>query len=374
MLLSLHRRKRLDGPVLVVLPTSLLGNWANELRRWAPGLKVSKYHGDSREALRRTNANLPVKKPNFDVLLCPYQIFEKTSQSAKIDRGFVGKWSYHVLILDEAHCLKDVESNRFKKIAELQAQWKLLLTGTVFQNTLKELISVIYFIQPRARFNENQTLQLLDHFTDVEDLDDDERRTRIQQIKAVLTPYILRRLKGDVVKELPPKTEATERVPLEGKQLALYSSAIDDCKALKAKPNWVNNKLAHIFSRLRKIANHPLLVRDVYTEDQLHSIAPLLTAEGAFGNEATVEKAFEELTTMSDHEIGKFCREYDLPAEHLLQPEQVLDSAKFRLLQQLLPQFRNEGHRVLIFSQWTVRLHPFPPPPLVPTPPRANGH
>ena len=142
MLLSLHRRKRLDGPVLVVLPTSLLGNWANELGKWAPELKVSKYHGDSRDALRRASANRPVKKPGFDVLLCPYQIFEKTSQSAKIDRGFVGKWSYHALILDEAHCLKDVESNRFKKIAELQARWKLLLTGTVFQNTLKELISV----------------------------------------------------------------------------------------------------------------------------------------------------------------------------------------------------------------------------------------
>ena len=207
----------------------------------------------------------------------------------------------------------------------------------------------------------------------MEDLDDYERRTRIQQIKAVLTPYILRRLKAEVVKELPPKTEATERVALEGKQLALYSSAIDDCKALKAKPNWVNNKLAHIFSRLRKIANHPLLVRDWYTEDQLHSIAPLLTAEGAFGSEATVKQAFEELTTMSDHEIGKFCREYDLPAEHLLPPERVLDSAKFHLLRRLLPQFRREGHRVLIFSQWTVRLHPSPP--LVRTPlPRANGH
>lgn len=179
---------------------------------------------------------------------------------------------------------------------------------------------------------------------------------RLDLLQEIMRPLFLRRVKADVMQELPTKTESVELLVLNETQKKLYDSAIEHARDLREAHGWANNTLASVFSRMRRCANHALLVRSFYTDERLKKIAPVLTAQGAFGDSATVEKAEEALQTMSDHEIFTFCREYDGLHDHVLPPGAFLWSNKCEYLNKKLPQLQSGGHRVLIFSQWKIIL------------------
>jgi len=344
------QRQGVPGPHVVILPNSLLDNWLGEFRKWAPSIKVVKFHGEDRAQIRRSS-----KKTAFDVILAPLKLFDANGDNAARDRSFLRKIQFTSMILDEGHCIKDIASNRFRRLTALSMRWKLLLTGTIFQNRVKELISLLMFILPHSESLSLQCDVVMEHFTEIEKLDGHEKQKRLDLLQDIMQPLFLRRVKADVMQELPTKTESVELLALNEIQKKLYDSAIEHARDLREAHGWANNTLASVFSRMRRCANHALLVRSSYTDERLKKIAPVLTAKGAFGDSATVKKAEEALQTMSDHEIFTFCREYDLH-DHVLPPQAFLWSNKCEYLHKKLPELQSGGHRVLIFSQWKIIL------------------
>merc|ERR1719427_1666727 len=177
-----------------------------------------------------------------------------------------------------------------------------------------------------------------------------------------MKPFFLRRLKADVLTDLPAKIATVERVPMSTQQAELYFQLVADYKARAAKIAETGQSASGADSaigmlmNLRKTANHPLLIRDQYDDHKLGVIARLLKTRDSGHKEAVESYIIEDLQTMSDFDIHKTCETYRC-IEHLALGNHLLcDSGKFQLLDDLLPEMRGRGDRVLIFSQFTMLL------------------
>ncbi|MDP3671519.1 MAG: DEAD/DEAH box helicase [Telluria sp.] len=196
---------RLSAPALVVAPTSLMGNWQAEAARFAPGLRVLLLHGSER--LQRFD-----QIGQHDLVLTTYALLPR-------DEAQLREHRYHLLILDESQYIKNSRSKAAQTAALLPAQHRLCLTGTPLQNHLGELWAQFHFLMPgllgdEKRFN-------ADFRKPIEKLGDDSRSAfLVRRIK----PFLLRRTKDAVAKELPAKTEMVREVELSGLQRDLYET------------------------------------------------------------------------------------------------------------------------------------------------------
>ncbi|XP_020598947.1 protein CHROMATIN REMODELING 19 [Phalaenopsis equestris] len=354
------------GPHLIVCPASVLENWERELKRWCPSFSVILFHGAgraiySKELSSMGKAGLP---PPFNVLLSCYSLFERRSSQQKDDRKVLKRWQWSCIILDEAHVMKDKSSYRWKNLMSVAkgARQRLMLTGTPLQNDLHELWSLLEFMMP-------------DIFTtgdiDLKKLLNVEDTSLIPRIKSILGPFILRRVKSDVMQQLVPKIQHVEYVVMGKEQSAAYNDAINDYRATSESrtvkssfrmPNDVccpfsSRQISNYFMQFRKIANHPLLVRRIYRDEDVVRIAKVLYPKGVFGFECTLERAIQEINGYNDFSIHKLLLlNCDWGAKDILTNEHVLGSAKCQVLAELLPRLSIGGHRVLIFSQWTTML------------------
>ncbi|HEV8246836.1 MAG TPA: DEAD/DEAH box helicase, partial [Polyangiaceae bacterium] len=196
---------RADRPSLIVAPTSLLGNWRREIERFAPGLSVCVWHGGERTRKQR-------EAQTSDVLLTSYGLLIR-------DLERLQAIELHYLILDEAQAIKNGRSQANRAAHLLPARHRLCLSGTPVENNLDELFSLFDFVMPgflgsRQRFRDKFRIPI-------------ERgggRDELEALRRVTGPFILRRLKEDVARELPPKTEIVKPVELEGDQRELYES------------------------------------------------------------------------------------------------------------------------------------------------------
>lgn len=354
------------GPHLIVCPASVLENWERELKRWCPSFSVILFHGAgravySKELSSMGKAGLP---PPFNVLLSCYSLFERRSSQQKDDRKVLKRWQWSCIILDEAHVMKDKNSYRWKNLMSVAkgARQRLMLTGTPLQNDLHELWSFLEFMMPDIFTSEDIDLKKL---LNVEDTD------LIPRIKSILGPFILRRLKSDVMQQLVPKIQHVEYVVMGKEQSAVYNDAINDYRAASESRTMKSSvrtptdvcglfptrQISNYFMQFRKIANHPLLVRRIYGDKDAARIAKILYQKGVFGFECTLERAIQEINGYNDFSIHRLLLLYgDSGAKDVLANEHVLGSAKCQALAELLPRLRIEGHRVLIFSQWTAML------------------
>jgi SNF2 family DNA or RNA helicase len=196
---------RLQEPAMVVAPTSLVGNWQRELAKFAPSLRVVAFHGPHRHSLED-------ELKRADVILTSYPILVR-------DQERLAARSYHLLILDEAHTIKNRRSQAHKAVQAIEASNRLCLTGTPVENHLGELWSLFDFLNPGLLGDEQRFKQW--YRMPIEKGGDEERLSALQQ---QVSPYILRRLKEQVATELPPKTELMAPVELTGKQRELYES------------------------------------------------------------------------------------------------------------------------------------------------------
>lgn len=354
------------GPHLVVCPASVLENWERELKKWCPSFTVIQYHGAgrthySKELTSLSKARLP---PPFNVLLVCYSLFERHSQQQKDDRKLLKRWQWSCVLMDEAHALKDKNSYRWKNLMSVarNANQRLMLTGTPLQNDLHELWSLLEFMMP-------------DLFTtgdvDLKKLLNAEDRDLIARMKSILGPFILRRLKSDVMQQLVPKIQRVEYVYMEKNQEDAYKEAIEEYRAASrariAKISDVNRnsvvgvlprrQISNYFVQFRKIANHPLLVRRIYNDEDIVRFAKKLYPMGVFGFECNLDRVIEELKSYNDFSIHRLLLYYDVADKKGILPDKhVMVSAKCRALAELLPTLKQDGHRVLIFSQWTSML------------------
>jgi superfamily II DNA or RNA helicase len=196
---------RCDLPSLVVVPTSLTFNWLHEARRFAPELKVLLLHGTQRKKRFR-------ELQNYDLIITTYPLLTR-------DREVLEAQTYHLLILDEAQTIKNPKSQASRLIRGFKARYRLCLTGTPLENHLGELWSLFDFLMPGLLGDEKGFRR--DFRTPIESRNDEAVAIRLSRR---LRPFLLRRTKQQVAKELPEKSEIVQSVVLEGAQRELYET------------------------------------------------------------------------------------------------------------------------------------------------------
>ncbi|XP_054160501.1 chromodomain-helicase-DNA-binding protein Mi-2 homolog [Oppia nitens] len=315
-LYSLFKEGHCKGPFLVSAPLSTIINWEREFEVWAPDFYVVTYIGDkdSRAVIRehelsfeegavrggakasRIRKDVPIK---FHVLLTSYEL-------NCIDSATLGSVEWQVLVVDEAHRLKNNQSKFFRIMREYKINYKLLLTGTPLQNNLEELFHLLNFLSPDI-FNDMQGF--LNEFADI------AKEEQVKKLHDMLGPHLLRRLKADVLKGIPAKSEFIVRVDLAPMQKKYYKYILTrNFEALNTKGGGQQVSLVNIMMDLKKCCNHPYLFPAAAQE------APKMP-NGAYEGTALV----------------KAC-------------------GKLILLKDMMTKLRADGHRVLIFSQMTRML------------------
>ncbi|KAL9188329.1 hypothetical protein ACHAXT_006707 [Thalassiosira profunda] len=239
-----------NGPHLIIVPKSTLSNWMNELARWAPNLTAVKFHGNKEERLDLANNVLQPgqrdEERQWNVCVTTYEI-------CNIDRNFA--WSY--LIIDEAHRLKNEASTFSRIVRTLETRFRLLLTGTPLQNNLHELWALLNFLVPDVFASAEQ----FDEWFNLDIDDDQEKNKLISQLHKILRPFMLRRLKADVEKSLPPKSETILFTGMSAMQKKLYKDILmRDLDTVTGKGGaGSRTAVLNIVMQLRKCAGHPYL-------------------------------------------------------------------------------------------------------------------
>lgn len=289
------------GPHIVLVPKSTLSNWLAEFERWCPSLRAVKFHGNKEERQRCVQEvlcpGLTDDKRKFDVCVTTFEMCLK-------EKNALCKFAWRYLVIDEAHRIKN-ESSQFSTVVRmLDTEHRLLLTGTPLQNNLHELWALLNFLLPDV-FASSQEFD--DWFN--LDVDDDEaKKQMISQLHKILRPFMLRRLKADVEKSLPPKKETLLFVGMSEMQKLLYKSLLlRDMNTIAGQANGVSKSaLQNIVMQLRKCCGHPYL--------------------------------FE----------GQEDRSLDPLGEHVVE-----NCGKMVLMDKLLKKLKQRGSRVLIFTQMT---------------------
>jgi len=279
---------RLDRPALVVVPVSLLGNWQREAARFCPGLRCLVLHGAERHDQAADLAQA-------DLVITPYSLLHRDRER------WLGQ-AWHLVVLDEAQNIKNAATQSAQVAGELNTRHRLCLSGTPIENHLGEIWSLFHFLMPGFLGSQSRFAQRFRH-----PIEKHGDSARMVQLRARLTPFILRRTKQLVATELPPKVETVMRVELGGKQADLYETirlsmeqavrqAITDKGLAKSQIAILDALL-----KLRQVCCDPRLVK---------------TAAAA----------------------------------------KVKTSAKLEQLMEILPEMLAEGRRILLFSQFTSML------------------
>jgi superfamily II DNA or RNA helicase len=300
-LLIEKQQGRLNKPVLIVAPTSVIFNWANEIEKFTPQLSYQVLHGSKRkenfgcfegfEDLERPELH----KKQVDIIITSYALITK-------DLEHYSDQSFYYLILDEAHYIKNTKTKLYQAFLTLKAQHKLCLTGTPMENHLGEFWAQFNFLLPGFLGGQRQFTKLFR--TPIEKHGEQERKQLLNQR---IKPFILRRTKDKIATELPPKTEIIQKLRIEGKQAELYESvrlAMDSrLKDIIAEKGLKRSQIEVLDAllKLRQVCNHP----------------KLLSLKGA---------------------------------------KKVNQSAKLEYLMETLPEQIDEGRKILIFSQFTSML------------------
>lgn len=305
----LIERKQQGGPYLVIVPLSTLTNWNLEFDKWAPSVSKVVYKGPP--TTRKLQQD-QIRQGRFQVLLTTYEYVIK-------DRNILSKIKWFHMIIDEGHRMKNSNSKLSGTIQQYYStRFRLILTGTPLQNNLAELWAMLNFTLPNI-FKSAKTFD--EWFNtpfantggqDKMELTEEEQILVIRRLHKVLRPFLLRRLKKDVEKDLPDKTEKVIKCKFSALQQRLYKQmlthnkiAVSDGKGGKTTARGLSNMMM----QLRKLCNHPFVFDEV--ENQM--------------NPASV----------SNDLLWRTC-------------------GKFELLDRILPKYQATGHRVLMFFQMTA--------------------
>jgi chromodomain-helicase-DNA-binding protein 1 len=292
-----------QGPFIVVAPLSTIPSWAETLDHWTPDMNYVVYNGKekSRDIIKRYELLVDgdVRQPKFNLLLTTYEY-------VLMDAAFLSQLKWQFLAVDEAHRLKNRESQLYGKLMEFKAPCRLLITGTPIQNNLSELSSLMDFLMPgMVEIEENM------------DLTSEAASKKIAELTNAIHPYMLRRTKSKVESDLPGKTEKIIRVELSDVQLEYYKNILTkNYTALNQGAKGPKQSLLNVMMELKKASNHPFMFPNA--EDRILA--------GSNGRSDDYLRAL------------------------------ITSSGKMMLLDQLLTKLKKDGHRVLIFSQMVKML------------------
>lgn len=286
----LQKAKDEDGPMptLVICPTSVVFNWESEIQKFAPELTCLKLSGIERKGMFK-------EIPNYDIVITSYALVRRDIEKLK-------KVNFRYVILDESQNIKNALSQTAQSVKKLNSQHKMALSGTPIENKLEELWSVFDFLMPGFMFSMSEF-----NFRYVNPIMERADKMVERRLKLQIYPFILRRMKRDVAKDLPDKVENVAYCELTPEQKDFYLEVLDSTKEELFKSieqKGLEKSRMSIFSallRLRQICCHPRL----YDKDGF---------KGKIG------------------------------------------SGKFEYLKDMLEEIVDEGHRVLLFSQFVDML------------------
>ena len=280
---------RLDLPVLVVGPTSTLPNWEAEIARFAPTLKCLKLHGPDR---------VPAFSliPQQDIVLTSYPLLAR-------DGPLITQHEFHLAVLDEAQNIKNPTTKVAKTAFELKARHRVALSGTPIENNLQELWSLFKFALPDLFGNAQEFKSDFRQPIEVEG-----NRSAQELLTRRIRPFVLRRTKGQVASELPPKTIILDRVEMEETQRDLYESvrlAMDEkVRKLFAGKGFERSRIEVLDAllKLRQVCCDPRLVKlpsaaGVTASAKLERLIDVLTELSGEGRKVLV---FSQFTSMLD--------------------------------------------------------------------------
>ncbi|KAJ3066197.1 hypothetical protein HDU99_003916, partial [Rhizoclosmatium hyalinum] len=304
----LIEHKKQVGPYLIIIPLATVSNWTHEFERWAPGVSKLVFKGGPDE--RRRTAQ-QIRAGNFQVCITTFEyIIREKAVLSKI------KWVY--MIIDEGHRMKNAQSKLSTTLMQYYTtRYRVILTGTPLQNNLPELWALLNFVLPKIfnsvkSFDEWFSSPFSAAGSSSVELNEEERLLMIKGLHKVLRPFLLRRLKKDVEKELPDKVETIVKCPMS----ALQRKITERVKVLRNIGPFDQTKLSgtkalnNLVMQFRKICNHPFVFPEV--EDLVLPNRP----------EGVTEMIYRV-------------------------------SGKFELLDRILPKYFGSGHRVLMFFQMT---------------------
>lgn len=242
-----------DDKILIVCPTSLVYNWENEFQKFAPEMKRMVFSGSKGE--RRRNLD----KFSGNIYITSYGLLKE-------DFDFYKQLSFQCFIIDEAQAIKNPASDVSKRVKQIHADIKLALTGTPIENSVLELWSIFDFIMPGflsslVRFQ--QKYRIREEF-------DDETNQLLSRLKLQIKPFLLRRKKSDVAKDLPDKIENTIFIELQEEQKKIYAAAVEEANELMnqmvAQGGFQKNKMIilSLLTKLRQICIHPGILFEDY--------------------------------------------------------------------------------------------------------------
>lgn len=249
-ILSEHQKAESERmPTLIVCPASLVFNWERECRKFAPELKVSVVIGDKQERTERIEALFP-NSPNYrlkpDVLITSYPLLRRDIEQYE-------QLTFGAVFLDEAQAFKNHASQTSQSVKQLRAERRFALTGTPIENSLEELWSIFDAIFPEL-FTSKKVFHELHH----------------EQVAKMVRPFILRRMKRDVLTELPEKIETLQTTELYPEQKRLYAAYLEKLRKQASKelveegfPKSRMKILAGL-TRLRQLCCHPALFVEDY--------------------------------------------------------------------------------------------------------------
>ena len=260
LLAHLAERHEVWGPHLIVVPTSVMLNWEMEFKKFLPGFKVLTYYGTQEE--RRKKRMGWMNDDKWNVWITSYQLISQDSQIFK-------RKAWHYMVLDEAHNIKNFRSKRWQTMLTFRTHSRLLLTGTPLQNNLTELWSLLYFLMPpdspelqgfgdMVQFN-NWFRNPVDQIMEGKEVIDQEGKNDVARLHKILRPHLLRRLKADVEKQMPGKTEYVLYCKLSKRQRYLYDGFMSRAQTRETLATGNFLKIINCLMQLRKVCNHPNL-------------------------------------------------------------------------------------------------------------------
>ena len=239
---------------LIIMPTSLVYNWMNEAKKFAPKLKIHAHTGTFR------NKDIEIFS-NYDVVITTYGI-------TRVDIELLKTFFYEYIILDESQNIKNPASKSFKSVKTLKSKHKLILSGTPVENTVNDLWTQMSFINPGLLGN--QSLFYTEFVIPIEKKKDEEKASKLQ---ALIKPFVLRRTKTQVATELPPKTENLFYCQMSEEQKEYYEEIKSEYRnelLLNLENGGFKKSQVQVLqglTKLRQIANHPRMIDEDYTGD-----------------------------------------------------------------------------------------------------------
>ena len=288
---------RLSDPALIIAPVSLMGNWQREAARFCPGLRCLVLHGAGRHAVADAVAE-------HDIVIAPYSLLQRDRE-----RWLAQPW--HLVVLDEAQNIKNASTHAAQVVGELQARHRLCLSGTPMENHLGEIWSLFHFLMPGFLGSQQRFKELFRN-----PIEKQGDTARLAQLRARVTPFMLRRTKALVAAELPPKVESVMPVELSGPQADLYETIRLGMEktvreALQTKGLAKSQiTILDALLKLRQACCHPALVpldaaKKVKTSAKLDQLMALLPEMLAKGRRILLFSQFTSMLTLIEAELKK---------------------------------------------------------------------